>query len=634
MSVRSRATRTFMTDAAYEYIVVGSGPGGGTLAARLAEAGRRVLLLEAGGDPHELSGGDALNASNRLPGDYDVPAFHAFASENDALAWHFFVGHHDDKTIEPRDPNFVREFDGQTVNGFYYPRAGTLGGCSAHNAMIFVAPHDSDWDGLARLTGDATWRATYMRRYFKRLEECRYRPLQRWLGKFGINPSGHGWNGWLPTELCVPMASLNDERLDTLLVGALAGALKEDGHRWSRLRALFKGAFDGNDWRLAKRNDVGARFTPLTTNRHARIGTRERIRDVQRRFRDRLTVQLNALATRVLFDRDNRAIGVEYLRGERLYRAHARPNAGAAPTESVYASREVILSGGAFNSPQLLMLSGIGPADHLRHRGVPVRMAVDGVGRHLQDRYEVGVINEMAFPRWSVYEGARFATDDPLFAQWQSGRAGVYASNGSVLTITHRSPSSTPVPNLFCMALLGRFEGYKPGYSKTLSTDLNYLTWVVLKAHTTNRGGTVRLRSNDPRDTPVIEFSQFSDGGAEDVAAVVEGIRFVRRLTRKLKAQKLIAREIVPDSSKDSDAELRDFVRTHAWGHHACGTCAIGSIDDGGVLTTDFRVHGTRGLRVVDASVFPRIPGFFIVSAVYMIAEKAADVILRGETRT
>jgi choline dehydrogenase-like flavoprotein len=617
-----------MTDAAYEYVVVGSGPGGGTLAARLAEAGRSVLLLEAGGDPLELAGGDALSTSNRLPADYDVPAFHAFASENDAMAWHFFVGHHTDKSLDADDPNFVRDFRGQRVDGFYYPRAGTLGGCSAHNAMIFVAPDDVDWDGIAGLTGDPTWRASNMRQYFQRVEDCRYRPLQRWLGKLGINPSGHGWHGWLPTEVCVPMASLNDERLDTLLVGALVEALKEDGKRWPRLRALFKGAFDANDWRLAKRNDVGARFTPITTNHHVRVGSRERVRDVQRRFPDRLTVRLNALATRVIFDRDNRAVGVEYLRGERLYRAHARPSTDASLVESVYASREVILSGGAFNSPQLLMLSGIGPAGHLRDRGVPVRVPLDGVGTGLQDRYEVSVVNEMAFPKWSVYKGATFGTDDPQFAQWKSGRAGVYATNGSVLTITHRSPSDAHLPNLFCMALLARFEGYKPAYSKTFSTDLNYLTWVVLKSHTTNRGGTVRLRSNDPRDTPTVEFCQFSDGGDDDVDALVEGIRFVRRLTRKLKAQELIARETVPGSDKESDLALQEFVRTHAWGHHACGTCAIGSIDEGGVLASDFTVHGTRGLRVVDASVFPRIPGFFIVSAVYMIAEKAADVIL------
>jgi len=288
----------------------------------------------------------------------------------------------------------------------------------------------------------------------------------------------------------------------------------------------------------------------------------------------------------------------------------------------------VILAGGTFNSPQLLMLSGIGPSDHLRDRGVEVRVPLAGVGGNLQDRYEVSVVNEMAFPRWSVYKGATFATDDQLFADWQAGRAGVYATNGSVLTITHRSPATSELPNLFCMALLARFEGYRPEYSKTFSTDLNYLTWVVLKAHTTNRGGTVRLRSADPRETPVIEFRQFSDGGDEDVDALVDGIRFVRRLTSKLKAQQLIGREAVPGPQFESDADLRDFVRTHAWGHHACGTCAIGSVDDNGVLSSDFKVHGTRGLRVVDASVFPRIPGFFIVSAVYMIAEKAADVIL------
>jgi choline dehydrogenase len=620
-----------MTDSSYEYVVVGSGPGGGTLAARLAEAGRRVLLLEAGGDPHELEGDDAVASSNRLPADYDVPAFHAFASENDAMAWHFFVGHHDDKTLERRDPNFVETYRGQTVNGFYYPRAGTLGGCSAHNAMIFVAPHNSDWDGIAEATGDSTWRAERMRRYFERIEDCRYRPLSRWLAKLGINPSRHGWRGWLPTEVCIPMASLDDERLDTLLVGALVEALKEDGAELPRLKMLAKGAFDGNDWRIGKSDDVGARVTPLTTKSHVRVGARERVRDVQGRFPDRLTVQLNALATRVIFDNDNRAIGVEYQKGDRLYRAHARPRTEAGATTNAYASREVILSGGTFNSPQLLMLSGIGPADHLRDRGVAVRVPLTGVGANLQDRYEVGVVNEMAFPSWSVYKGATFSPGDALYAQWRAGDAGVYATNGSVLTITHRSPATAPVPNLFCMALLARFEGYRPQYSKIFSTDLNYLTWVVLKAHTTNRGGTVRLRTNDPRDTPVVQFRQFADGGDEDVNALVEGIHFVRRLTHKLKAQQLIGRETVPGAALQTDAELRDFVRTHAWGHHACGTCAIGSVDDRGVLTSDFKVHGTKGLRVVDASVFPRIPGFFIVSAVYMIAEKAADVILKED---
>jgi choline dehydrogenase-like flavoprotein len=104
-------------------------------------------------------------------------------------------------------------------------------------------------------------------------------------------------------------------------------------------------------------------------------------------------------------------------------------------------------------------------------------------------------------------------------------------------------------------------------------------------------------------------------------------------MTAGLKKQKLIAEEELPGEHLQSDDELRDFVRDHAWGHHASCTCPIGPRERNGVLSSDFRVHGTQGLRVVDASVFPRIPGFFVVSAVYMIGEKAADVILADAER-
>src|SRR5206468_653001 len=171
------------------------------------------------------------------------------------------------------------------------------------------------------------------------------------------------------------------------------------------------------------------------------------------------------------------------------------------------------------------------------------------------------------------------------------------------------------------------FRGYYPGYSGVFARDLNALTWVVLKGHTSNRAGRVTLRSSDPLDPPAINFNYFADGD-DDLKAVVDGIRFVRRISGKLREQGLIAREEVPGDDLVGDRELADFVRLNAWGHHACGTCPIGAADANGVLRPDFRVHHTQNLRVVDASVFPRIPGFFILSAVYMIGEKAADVIL------
>jgi choline dehydrogenase-like flavoprotein len=207
----------------------------------------------------------------------------------------------------------------------------------------------------------------------------------------------------------------------------------------------------------------------------------------------------------------------------------------------------------------------------------------------------------------------------------------MYASNGAGLTIATRSDAAKSLPDLFCMALLAPFKGYFPGYSRAIAERHNYLTWAILKAHTDNRAGVVTLRTADPRDPPAIDFRYFEEGNdlsGEDLRAVVSGIRFVRKMTAKLKRDGLIAAEELPGENVISDAELAEFVRDRAWGHHACGTCAIGPRAANGVLDTDFRVHGTNGLRVVDASVFPRIPGFFIASAVYMIGEKAADVIL------
>jgi choline dehydrogenase-like flavoprotein len=612
-----------------EFIVVGSGAGGGTVAARLAEAGFTVLLLEAGGDPRTLSGGNPHTPdANTLPDDYDVPAFHALATEHEALRWDFFVRHYADNEQQRRDPKYRETWNGEPVDGVFYPRAGTLGGCTAHNAMIFVYPHDEDWNAIADITSDRSWRAESMRGYFERLEHCSHRRWERFRSRFGINPSRHGWSGWLHTEFAVPDAVFRNRDMRTALIESARGILQQVG-RPAGDRARLESQADPNDWRVVRDSAPGLRYTPLTTRNHVRVGSRERLLDVQQRHPGRLRIEMHALATRVLFD-GTRAVGVEYRKGERLYRAHAQPSTGPGELREARASREVILAGGAFNTPQLLMLSGIGGSDALAPHGIAQRVDLPGVGRNLQDRYEVAVVNRMAFDAWEALEGATFTRADRQYAEWSKRRAGVYATNGALLSVTLPSGPGHPVPDLFCYALLGKFPGYLPGYSKAAAEQHNYLTWVVLKGHTDNVGGRVTLRSADPRDRPDVNFHYFDEGrptGDDDVDAVVAGIDFVRKATEGLKRQGLVAEEELPGDARRSPAELRQFVRDHAWGHHASCTCPIGARDRGGVLTSDFRVHGTEGLRVVDASVFPRVPGLFIASAVYMIGEKAADVI-------
>jgi choline dehydrogenase len=498
--------------------------------------------------------------------------------------------------------------------------------------MILVCPHNADWDSIAELTGDSSWRAANMRQYFERLENCRHRLPFRWLKKlFGINPSRHGFGGWLPTERPrPPREALRDREMMDVIERSAFGAIAELEHPLKRLFWFFRSKGDPNDWRVVRRNAFGIRYVPMTTLNAARVGTRERILDVTRRFPDRLRVEIDALATRVMFDADNRAVGVEYLKGESLYRAHPNPRQQAGEARRARALTEVILCGGAFNTPQLLMLSGIGPQPELERHRIEVRVDLPGVGRNLQDRYEVSVLHRMK-DDWECMRDAEFSKGDPQFKEWDATRSGVYASNGGMFAVLKRSREDIDLPDLFCMSLLARFEGYFPGYSKLISGHHDYLSWIVLKAHTRNTAGTVALRSSDPCEPPLINFRYFDEGNdkaEEDLNSVVDGIKFVRRISADLKRDKLIAEERLPGDHVQSDAELRDFVRQNAWGHHASCSCPIGPREKGGVLSSDFRVHGTKGLRVVDASVFPRIPGFFIASAVYMIGEKAADVIL------
>ncbi len=615
----------------YEYIVVGSGAGGGTVAARLAELGHTVLLLEAGGDPKKLSGGNALHpGQNTLPEDYDVPVFHPNATENEALKWDFFVRHYSNTEQQKRDEKYLEVYQGDPVDGVLYPRAGTLGGCTAHNAMILVCPPNEDWQQIADATGDLSWTPDHMRKYFMKLEDCHHRPIERFLHIFtGLNPSRHGFSGWLRTEKALPLRSaFGDPHLLETIHRGKEVAFEELGNEGRQILHDLESLFDPNDWRMLEAKAEGINYLPLTTSGHMRVGARERVLDVQSRYPQRLRIETDALATKVLFNDQKQATGVEYRHGRKLYRTHGQPS-GQGETRVARASREVILCGGAFNTPQLLMLSGIGPKAELDRWGIAPVKILEGVGQNLQDRYEVGVVHQTN-EDWPSLNGARFSKGDDPYVEWANHRSGVYTTNGAVLAVTKRAKKDRPLPDLFCFAFLGNFHGYFPGYSKLYATQHNWLTWAVLKAHTQNRGGSVTLKSADPLVAPHANFHYFEEGtdhGGQDLDSMVEGIKFVRKLTTRLP---FIKSEALPGPDVQTDDQLRQFVRDNAWGHHASCSCKIGPENENGVLDSGFAVHGVTGLRVVDASIFPRIPGSFIASAIYMAAEKAADVIHAG----
>ncbi|KAK4121572.1 GMC oxidoreductase [Parathielavia appendiculata] len=616
----------------YEYIVVGSGAGGGPLAARLALAGHKTLLIEAGDDQ-----GTSTN--------YTVPAYHARVSEDEQLAWNFFVRHYADDARQARD--WKTSYDtpdgniytginpppGSRMKGVLYPRTGTLGGCTAHNALVAVYPYQSDFEYMVNLTGDSSWAPDNMRKYFQRMEKKQY-----------LNglPQGHGYDGWLTTELTPLTVPLKDPQLLAVLTGG-AFALGDVLNQVVNIGTLLAGDLNADNDSRDRRPDYYQ--VPISTNKGARTGAREfvvSVRDARNADGSKkypLDVRLNCHVTRVAFDMSvspPRATGVEFLDGAHLYRASPLSrSASRGIPGSATASREVIISGGAYNSPQILKLSGVGPADELQRFNISVVADLPGVGTNLQDHYETSVTAKLPND-WPALNGCTFQfndTHDPCLDKWQRpvlGDRGTYASQGLPITMLYKSTASADGNfDTFVFGGPVNFIGYFPEYSYHATAEHDWWSWAVLKAHPRNNAGSVTLRSADPLVPPEIVYNYFDTGSGDyqaDLQAMYEGIELGRRA---LQRQPLRTNEVLPGPDFNTQEELEQYIKDGAWGHHASSTCPIGPDGDPmAVLDSKFRVRKVRGLRVVDASVYPRIPGTFTAVSTFMVAEKAADDIL------
>ncbi|KAH7070328.1 glucose-methanol-choline oxidoreductase-like protein [Paraphoma chrysanthemicola] len=625
----------------YEYVIVGSGPGGAPLAAKLAIAGHKVLLLEAGDDESNTT-------------EYNVPALHAVASEYEPMRWDFFVKHFDDETQVKKDTKLTYELadgtrytganppPGAKALGILYPRVGSLGGCSSHNALVTTYPYRSDWQHIRDITGDESWAPDNMRKYYVRLEKSRYLPS---------SIAGHGFNGWLETSLTQLTLIAQDPKILSLVIAAATGMGQSLlGSLLTTVTGLAQVLLrDINHPGPGRDSQEGLWQVPLAMKipEYKRAGPIDLLNTVvnakngdgTRKYH--LDIQLNTLVTTVKFEQGAngkpKATGVNFLTGRSLYGADPRRQSGAATGNgtpgSVTATREVILSAGAFNTPQILKLSGIGPKAELNKFGIKVVKDLPGVGTNLQDRYEIPVIGE-APSKLSLLSKCTFLKGyDPCLENWENPLPvlkGGYSSNGVSLAITKKAKNS---PNgnadLLIAGWPAYFNGYYPGYFGNATAGLNHWTWLTLKAESRNNAGSVTLRSANPQDVPEIRKRNFAVGGDEDLDALVEGMKYGRKAFRDLIPLDGRFEEVWPGKQVKTDAQLKEFARNEAWGHHASCTAPIGADNDvNAVLDGNFKVRGVDGLRVVDASSFPKIPGTYLALPLYMISEKASDVIL------
>jgi choline dehydrogenase len=360
-----------------------------------------------------------------------------------------------------------------------------------------------------------------------------------------------------------------------------------------------------------------------------------------------ITVIDNALALKVLTCKSHgtlKAKGVEYQKGAFSYKANTQFTPNHATPKKIFAKREVILCGGAINTPQIMMLSGLGPKDHLESLGIPVLVDLPGVGSNLQDHLEVFVNFRFAKPFYFASDTINALDlvnpNDPAYQNFLISGRGPYDAVGDIGVLEWFSgvgPKNPLKPDLHIQFKNAYFQDFNINdWIATVDPTFSYAGFVIEVAHPVAPYGTIRLRSSNPHDTPIIDENLANTHNAKVLA---NGIIIARNLYNQpfnnygvptTVAQRYQATEVGPLAAVPSNvpALVKYIKRNSAFGHHISCTCRMGKKDDPLAVTdSKLRVRGIPNLRIVDASIFPNIPGGNTCVPVYMVAEKASDEI-------